>query len=414
MANTLINSDIITKETLRIIHNESAFLGNVNTDFSDDFTRDSAKAGDTINVRRPVQHTVRDGATASLQDINETKVPIKFEPEFGIDWAFSDKHLTLDIAEFSDRYLKPAGKRLAAEVDLRIGRRLYWGVPSFSGTPGTVPSTAQSVLDAAVYLDNNGAPRDGNRVMAIDPITNSKLVGGMAGLFNDQATQGRQIKSGLIKTNIGMDFQMSQNLPSHLVGPLGGTPLVNGAGQATSGTATENPYTATQSLVTDGWTAAAAARLRKGDVFSIAGVNSVNLETKQDTGMLQQFVVMQDVSSDASGNATITIYPAIITTGGYQNCTNAAADNAAITVRTGTASTRYKQNILYHRDAFAFVTADLELPKGTDMASRASHDGVSLRFVRDFDIINNRRICRFDILAGYGLLRPEWAVRVTN
>ena len=164
MANNVITSSIITNETLRILHNNSAFLGNINTEFEDQFAKKGLKAGSVINVRRPVQLTVRDGAVASIQDVNETTVPITMEQEFGIDWAFSDYDLTLSIDEFTKRYLEPAGKRLAAELDARIATRFYRGVANFSGTAGTTPSTAQSVLDAAVLLDNNACPRDDNRM----------------------------------------------------------------------------------------------------------------------------------------------------------------------------------------------------------------------------------------------------------
>lgn len=415
MANNVITSSIITNEMLRLIHNTSAFLGNVNTQFEDQFAKKGLKAGSTVNVRRPTQFTIRDGAAINIQDVNETTIPIVMEPEFGIDWAFSDYDLTLSIDEFSNRYLKPAASRLAAELDFRIANRFYRGVANFSGTAGTPISTAQAVLDAAVYLDNNSCPRDDGRMFALTPLTNSKLVGGMTGLFNDQATQGRQLKSGMMSTNIGVDFLMTQNLPTHTVGGLGGTPLINGANQGliNSG-ATDNPYGATTSLVTDGWTAAVANRLKRGDVFNIAGVFSVNLETKQSTGVLQDFVATADAASDVAGNLTVAIYPPIIAGGAYQNVTARPADNAAITIRTGTASTGYAQNIMFHKDAFTLVTADLEVPNGMDMAEKATADGVSIRFIRGYDITNNRRVCRFDMLAGYGLLRPEWAVRVTQ
>lgn len=414
MADNFITSDIITAETLRIIHNESAFLGAINREYNDQFAKTGAKAGSTVNVRRPVQYTVRDGSTASFQDINETTVPVTVQPEFGIDFDFSDYDLTLKLDKFSERYLQPAGKRLATELDMRIGA-LYKQVFNQSGTPGTTISTAQEALDAAVYLDNYGAARDGNRTLSLTPLANAKLVGGMAGLFNDQATQGKQMRTGLMKTNLGMDFQMSQNLPTHTVGPLGGTPLVNGANQGTVASgATDNPYAATTTLVTDGWTAAAGLRLNAGDVFTIAGVFALNPENKQSTGQLQQFVVRENASSDASGNASVVISPAIIVGGAYATVSNTPADNAAITVVSGTAGSQHSQNILYHKDAFTLVTVDMEIPRGMDMASRMSVDGVSMRFVRGYDIVNNKRLCRFDILAGFAALRPEWAVRIPN
>ena len=414
MPNAIVTSSMIANETMRIVHNASAFLGNINVQYDDQFAKSGAKAGSTVNARRPVQYTIRSGATANVQDVNETLVPITLQPEFGIDWAFSDYDLTVGIDKFSERYLEPAGKRLAAELDFRIGTIFKNGVANFTGTPGSTPATVANIMAGVTNLNNFATPQD-MRTFAIDPTTNGSIIGGMSGLFNDQATLSRQFKEGRLATNLGVDFQMSQNLPTHTVGPLGGTPLVGAANQGTINTgATDNPYATTTSLATTGWSLAAANRLNQGDVINLAGVFAVNPETKANTGVLMDFVVTANAASDAGGLATVIISPAIIAGGAYQNVSTRPAASAAITVRTGVAGTTYSQNLMFHKDAFTLVTADLELPKGTDMASRATADGVSLRFVRDFDITNNRRICRFDIIAGYGVLRPEWATRITR
>lgn len=415
MANALVTSSMITNETLRVIHNESAFLGNIDTQWDDEFGKKGAKAGSTIQIRKPVQFTVRSGAVANVQDVNEQTTGLTIQPEFGIDWAFADYDLSLSIDAFSERYLQPAGARLAAELDYRIASAIYKQVANFSGTPGTTPATAQAWLDAAVVLDNNSTPRDGMRRAALTPIANSKLVGGMAALFHATDRNTSQVKTGMMDSNLGFQWGMSQNLPVHTVGPLGGTPLVNGANQGlTNAGATDNPAGATTSLITDGWTAAAAARLAAGDIITIAGVVAVNPETKQSTGALQQFVVTAAASSDGSGNLTAIISPAIVAGGAYQNVTARPADNAAITVVSGTANTAYPQNMIWHKSAITLATIDMELPKGMDMADRAVYKGVSLRFVRGYDITNNRRICRFDMLAGYTAQRPEFIARVTG
>lgn len=414
MANSILTPSKIAAETLRIIHNSSAFLGNVAQDLETEY-KTPPKPGATVSYRRPVQFTVRSGATASLQDVNETSGTLTVQPEIGIDWAFSDFDLTLSIDKFSDRYLKPAGLRLASELDLRIGQALLPAVGNFAGTPGTAPSTVSDMLNAAVLLDENGAPRDGMRYAALTPRANASVVAGLSGLFNAQQSIGDQNKTGMMKTNLGLDFAMSQNLPTHTVGALGGTPLVNGANQGliNSG-ATDNPWAATTSLVTDGWTAAVAVRLNAGDVITFPGVFAVNPETKQSTGQLKQFVATAATSSDGSGNATVIIKPAIIAGGAYQNVTARPADNAAITVVTGAAATSYGQNILWHRDAITLVNIPMEVPKGLDMAEQVTYDGVSLRFLRGFDITNNRRICRFDMLYGVAVNREEWVVRRSN
>lgn len=415
MANSLITPQWITDTTLAYLMNASAFAKYVNKDYVDQFRQAGAKVGTTINVRKPVQGTIRSGATANIQDVNEPQVPITVEPEFGIDWQFTDFDLTLKVDKFEERYLAPYGSRLAAELDLRIGQRLYPMVNNFSGTPGTSPATADAGLAAGEILDNNASPRSDTRHFSLTPRANRTLIGGLAGFFNSQQTLGKQYNTGMLQNSLGFEPHMSQNLPTHTVGGLGGTPLVNGVNQGIINTgSTDNPRADFTDVVTDGWTAAVGNRLRAGDVITFAGVFAVQPITKQPLADLMRFVVGADVASDGSGNATVRVYPAIIAGGAYQNVTARPADNAPITVLTGAANTSYPQNIMFHKDAMALVTMEMELPNGMDMASRSDHEGVSIRFVRGFDITNNRRICRFDLLAGYGVLRPEWAVRVSQ
>ncbi|MFZ9649599.1 MAG: P22 phage major capsid protein family protein [Fluviibacter sp.] len=423
MANALITSTLITNEVLRVAHNTSAFLGRMNTTYEKEWKGKYAP-GATVYARRPVQYTIRNGATANVQDLTESSVAITVQPELGIDFAVSDFDLTMAVRNdgsidkaFRERYLVPAGKRIAAEVDYQVGALIKNSVANFVGTPGTGPSTLQHLADAQVPMDNEACPRDDMRYAALSPIANAALVPTLATLFNSRDRIESQYKSGVLNPVLGFEPIMSQNVPTHTVGALGGTPLVNGANQGlTNSGATDNPYGATTSLVTDGWTAAAANRLKKGDVITIAGVTAVNPETKQSTGALRQFVVTADVSSDGSGNATVIISPAIIAGGAFQNVTARPADNAAITVVSGSASTAYVQNLFWHKDAIAFVSPEMDLPGGMEMASQATmadEGGISLRFVRGYDILNNRRISRFDVLWGAGVLKPEWCVRRT-
>jgi hypothetical protein len=412
MADNILTPSKIAGETLRILHNNSAFLGNVSMDLETEW-KTAPKPGSTVSYRRPVQFTVRSGATANLQDVNETSGTLVVQPEIGIDWDFSEFDMKLSLEEFSKRYLMPAGMRLASELDYQIGQR-YLQIANHTGTPGTLPGNASAILNAGAVLDESACPRDGQRYAALTPRSMASVVNGLSGFFNDTKTTSEQNKTGLMKTNLGMDFFLSQNLPTHTVGPLGGTPLSNGATQGiiNSG-ATDNPYAATSTIVTDGWTAAAALRLNAGDVINFAGVFAVNPETRQSTGILRDFVVTAAVSSDAGGNASIIVSPAVIAGGSYQNVTQRVPDNSAITVKTGAANTAYPQNMIWHKDAISMVSFPMDVPKGMDMASQASYDGVSLRFVRGYDILNNRRICRFDMLYGAVVNRPEWTARLT-
>lgn len=400
MANTMLTSNVIAKEALDVLENNLVVAKNVNRQYDKEWATTDRVLGDTINIKKPAKFTVREGKVASPQDFSEESIPLVLDKQRGVDVQFDSKELTLDIDSFSDQVLKPQMAALANNIDLEV-LKLYNQIPNAVGTPGTVASDFETFLMAGVKLDNNAAPFDGQRGIVLNPLTQAKVVNNLKGLFQSSEQIKQQYEKGRMGTAAGFDWAMTQNVPVHTVGPLGGTPLVNGGAQTGS------------TLVTDGWTAAAAARLKKGDVFTIDGVYGVNPQSRLTTGELQQFVVTADVSSNGSGQASIPIYPALVASGTGQTVTALPADNAPITV-LGAAGTVTPVNMAYHKDAFTLATANLVLPKGMDMAGRAmsKKTGLSVRFIRGYDVTNDVFVSRLDVLFGVALLRPEHAVRI--
>ncbi|HXG71323.1 MAG TPA: P22 phage major capsid protein family protein [Gemmatimonadaceae bacterium] len=404
MPNTFLTDDIITLEALSIFENSLAAAKHVDRSKDALFGKSEggSNRGATIRVRKPNQYTVRTGATYSAQDITDESIALTIDTQIGVDTFVTSKDMTLSLSDFSSQVIKPQVALLANKVDTDVLAAMAQTFNSV-GTPGTVPSTLATYLSAGVKLDQYACPRDGQRAMLVGPQMQADIVDGLKGLFNAQGKIGSQFNSGEMGEAAGFNWQMDQNLYVHTVGPLGGTPLVNGAGQTGA------------SLVTDGFTAAAALRLKKNDVFTIAGVYSVNPVSKVSTGVLQQFRVTADVSSDAAGNLTAAIEPSIVTSGATQTVSGSPADNAAITV-VGAANALAAQGIAAHKSAVALAFAELPKPQGVDLASTKTDKqlGVSMRFVRWYDGDNDRFKCRFDILYGIKVLRPEWIARVQS
>jgi hypothetical protein len=136
----------------------------------------------------------------------------------------------------------------------------------------------------------------------------------------------------------------------------------------------------------------------------MAGVYDVHPETKVAYPHLKQFVL-----SSTSATAW-TFSPAIQTTGAKKNASALPATTAAI-VFVGAASASYVQPIMYHKEAFQFITADLPLYDAQKCARRVQ-DGLSMRVWMDSDIRNDELLMRIDILYGMSALRPEWACRL--
>ena len=76
----------------------------------------------------------------------------------------------------------------------------------------------------------------------------------------------------------------------------------------------------------------------------------------------------------------------------------------------GTASTEYPYNIAMQKDALALVTADLPMPKGVHDAHRDVLDGVSMRYIADYDGVNDEFFTRIDLFYGIATLRGELGV----
>lgn len=409
MPNTLITPDVIAKEALMQLEN-SLVMGNcVHREYRKEFT---GGRGASVSIRKPVKFYTADGATRVNQDVEEKNTSITVDQRKHVSWKFSTQDLTLSVEEYSERYIKPAMITLANTVDKSL-MGLYSTVWNSVGTPGTTPANFAAIAQAAQRLDEMAVGSE-NRHMVMNPAAHYAVAGNQLTLD----AIGDKGKTAYERAQIGnvatFDNYASQNIQSHTVGAHGGTPLVNGGSQGVTYAGASNANT--QSLVTDGWTSSTAV-LKAGDVFTIAGVYAVNpVPGEGTTGKtvmpyLQQFTVTADATSDGSGNATLTISPAIIASGPYQTVSAPPADNAAITVM-GTASTPYPQNLGFHRNAFALVTVPLEMPDGVAFKARESHNGLSVRVVKDYDIDEDEDIIRLDILYGRKAIYPDLAARL--
>lgn len=402
MANTILTPTMITREALMLLENSLTFTKQVNRQYSNQFAQSGGKIGNSVNIRVPAQYSVSSGPALATQNFTETQVPLTINQQKHVDVSFSSQELTLSLQDFSKRVLAPQIVQLANQID-QDGLAQYVNVYNSVGTPGTANSTLAPYLNAGVYLDNNSTPRDiTKRNIVLSPQGQADAISGFSSYFNDQETVGKQYINGTMGRALGFKWSMDQNVNSQTVGPLGGTPLVNGAGQTGS------------SLVTNGWTAAAASRLNLGDIFTVAGVYSVNPLSKFSTGKLQQFVVTAQTSSDGSGNATIPVSPAIVTSGAAQNVTGSPAAGAALTV-VGAAGSITPQGLAFHEDAFTFACVDLEdVSKYGAWGARVSDDqlGVSMRIARQYAIGSDTVPCRIDVLYGWQTVRAQMACRI--
>jgi len=412
MSNNLLTISKITNEALMVLENELTFSSEVDRNYDDQFAVVGAKIGNTVNVRRPGRFIGTTGPALNVEDFNETSVPVTLGTQFHVDTQFTTQDLALSLDMFSDRVIKPAVAAIANKIDRDGLVMAKNATANIVGTAGVVPSDLITYLTGQAYLDSEGAPRDGRRSCIIEPFTSATIVNSLKGLFNPQTTISEQYTKGLMgRDSSGMNWKLDQNVVSQTFGSwttTAGAISINGANQGLS-----SGWAQTSTL---NISATAAGTLNQGDTFTIAGVYGVNPQNRQSYGKLRNFVVTSAVTL-SNGNTTVTVSPALIYSGQFQNVSASPADDAVITpfsIGTSATGVASPQNIIMHRNAFTLATADLELPEGVHFAGRASDKeiGLSMRVVRQYTINNDSIPTRLDVLYGWAPLYPELACRV--
>jgi len=399
MANSLLTIDMITRKALEILENNLVLTRTVNRQYDDSFAVEGAKIGSTLRIRLPDRALVTDGAALQVQDDNEqfTTLTVSSQKHIGVN--FTSAELTMQLDDFAERVLKPRISQLASSIDADVANA-YKTVFQSVGTPGTTPSTSLVLLQAQQKLNESAAVMS-PRYATVNPAANAGLVEGMKGLFNPVNTISRQFKNGLMGEGVlGLEeINMSQSIKQHTTG-------------SRTGTHTVTTTVSTQGQATINITGTGSQTIAEGDVFTIAGVYAVNPQTRESTGSLQQFTVLAAATASGGAYTSVQISPAIYTSTNALATVDSFPQSSAAVTFLGAASTQYPQNLVYHKDAISFATADLLLPQGVDMASRQVHNGISLRVVRQYDINNDRMPCRIDVLYGYSTIRPPMAVRL--
>ena len=394
----LLTPSIITKESLVILENNLVAANRVNRKFENQFV----KIGSQLTIRKPNRYTVASGAGLQVQDIAEPSVAITVDSQRHVDFQFTSQDLTLTVEEFSNRYLKPALAALANRVDYDVLGQ-FTGVSNFVGTPNVNPvNFSSSVQLVGRRMDDNAANQEG-RCLVINPNAYWGLANGLVGSYVMPTAKEALVK-GYLSTIGNYEVYMDQNVrslpnaPTHVTSNI----LVSSNGQTGASVSTTGGHSSDSYQI--------------GEVFTINGVNSINPQNRQSTGVLKNFTLTASTTpaAAAGSTATLVITPSIVTSGPYQNVDVGPSTAALITWVTGTSNAQVTSpnNIAFCRDAFGLVMVPLEIPQGVDFAARETYRNISMRVVRAYDINNDVFPTRIDILFGTATYYDELACRL--
>ena len=414
MSNTTLTADIIAKEAVAILDNECLMAGLVHRGYEDEFSKkvNGYTVGEVVSIRRPTDFTVRNGATAVIQDVVEGKTTFTVDKQKGVDFKFTSQDLTLQIGDLADRVIKPAMIQLANQIDRDV-MALYKYVPNHVTIPsGGIDSFADFAL-AAKRMDLLAIPDD-NRSAVLTPTDHWALLGSQTALYMQDVAKGayRNAKVGMIG---GIDTYMSRNYPSHTTGARTGTDLVDQA--LVDGTHTWATYkdATTVTLHIDGAASETAGYWKAGDTFTISDVYDVNPVTKAQLPHLKMFTMMADGTTAATNEGDATIWPPLILSGAQQTCylVSGTEINDNTVTYQGVASTAYDQNLFFHKNAFGLVMVPMVAPPGATDVGRRTYKGLSVRVIPYYDGTNDVSNWRLDVLYGTKVIDPRLAVRAS-
>jgi len=414
MSNSVVTPTWVMKEIGRRLTNNWRFANNVKRNLDSQYKVQGAKVGDTVKARLPQRYQVTKGAALVKTAVENKTVDITITDQAHVGLAFGSFASTMEVTNYRETYIDPAVDALVNAVDFdgltRMYKEVYWtvGTPGVvPGSTGTLPQACNIVYQGAVVkLQRSAVPPPYKAIL--EPNMQAYLASANQAVFNPQAAISKAFKEGQFSGEaLGIkEWYTDQNVATHTVGALGTTPVVSGADQTGS------------TVDITGATVSVTDYLVKGDVVQFAGCYSINPQSYQSTTQLQDFVVTANFNTDGSGEGSVSISPSIVTSGPYQTVSASPTNSGAMTTfghASSYAGDLTPQALVYREDAFALVMADLE-KQPAPICERLSNKalGISVRFIKDYDINNDDSPARVDLIYGWAALRPEMACRVAS
>lgn len=411
MAQTISNikevGGILAKAGAKLFEDNLAFCKSIaQADESDFDGKNGYKAGQTIYVNTPMRSipTSAFDQTSTVQEIVEGTKPLTLNIISSQAFEINSSEFATEIGleSIMNRVIKPAAVSMAHDFENKVLAQATDAIFNSVGTAGSNTFDTDVILNARQLLNENLCPKNSDeRFFLFNSRAGRAAVGARKGLFQSSSAIAEQYKEGYIGMADGFNWLESEMIQTH----------TNGNDVVFEVRTTVAAQGAT-SLVVEALTTTTGT-VKKGTVFTIGSVYAVNPQTKEVSTDLQQFVVTADVTADVSGYATLSISPAIYTTGSLANVNSFPTDGAAITP-VGAASTGYKQNLAFHKNSFRLATVPLIMPKNAEFAAQHTYKGVTMAVVYDWDQLKRSMVLRMDVLGGLCEERPEWAVRVTS
>lgn len=354
-----------------------------------------ARYGSSIDIPTAIRTIGRDGQSFQPEGLVRTTVPLSINYWSGEDFIYNDTEEAMFLREdIKKNYIHPHTINLANKVDRQMLQYLQAVVPNWVGIPGTAPTstTALDLISSSQTKLDQLLAMTADRSSVINSYFNQPLVKNGQTLFNPQQIIGKQYLTGKQGRFADFDIFKDEQVPSATIGTYAGSGVVNGANQVGD------------QILVNGFTSG-SLNLSAGpytDKVSFAGCYEINLQSRLVLpNVLKQFSVISPVQDNA-GAATFNIFPAIIPSGPYQNCSASPTTNGAVTI-AGASGTLCQTAFAFQEEAFTWVP--IELMNVTEFGAKCQvvtdpDTGISIRVIMQWDSRLGEVTVRMDFIWG--------------
>ena len=367
------------------------------------------RANDTIWRPMPYIAQSFDGTdmTSNFVDSTQLSVPASLGYSKSSPWTMDSKQLRDKLQE--GRLGDAAKQKLASDINVAVNN-----VAALQGTlvydKATAAEGFADIAEMEAMMNDIGVNQF-DRYAALS----TRDYNDMADNLASRGTVQGKVLTAYEKARIGMLANFDTYKLDYAKAIPAGTATsitVSGADQYYTPQATSTAATGETSNVDNRYqtlTIAATGTLAAGDCFTIEGVNSVHMITKQDTGQLKTFRVIT-----GGGTGDIVISPPIISGEGatdaelqYQNVSATPADGAAITLLNIADA---QANIFWQMDGIELLPGRYAVPtdSGAAVMRATTEQGIDLVWQKWYDIKTMNILYRLDTLFGVVCKNPEF------
>lgn len=345
--------------------------------------------------------------TSNFVDSTQLSVPATLGYSKSSPWQMDTKQLRDKLQE--GRLGDAAKQKLASDINVAVNN-----VAALQGTLVLKSTSAASgfsdVADMEALMNDIGVNQF-DRYVALSTRDYNDMADNLAG----RGTVQGKVLTAYEKARIGMLASFDSyklDYAYSLAAATATNVTVNGANQYYTPAATSTAATGETSNVDNRYQTlaiTATGTLAAGDCFTIAGVNSVHMITKQDTGQLKTFRVIT-----GGGTGNVVISPPIISGDGgtdaelqYQNVSATPANGAAITFLN---TVTKPANIFWQMDGIELLPGRYAVPtdSGAAVMRATTEQGIDLVWQKWYDIKTMKILYRLDTLFGVVCKNPEF------